>query len=292
MRSNRRRRSIRDIQCKLTRTLLVLALPASTMAAACKGDKPDANANAMTVPAPSRTPTYTYEVVRTYPHDVGSYTEGLLFHEGRFFESTGEVGTSYIRELDLETGRVIRQKDLKGVDSQGSGYFGEGIIIFGDQLIQLTYRSEVAFIYDWKTFEPKGQFKYQGEGWAFTTDTVSLIMSNGSPVIAFRDPKTFEVKRTIEVTDHGVPVKNLNELEWVKGEIWANVWETDQIARINPANGEVTGWIDLAGILDAASRTGKEDVLNGIAYDAKTDRIIVTGKRWPKMFEIKLKKRS
>jgi len=256
------------------------------MAAACSGGKPDTNANAMPVPAANRTPTYTYEVVRTYPHDVASFTEGLLFHEGRLFESTGEKGTSYIREVDIETGRAKRQRNLD------SAYFGEGIIIFGDQLYQLTYQSEIGFIYDWKTFEPKGQFKYQGEGWAFTTDTVSLIMSNGSSVLAFRDPATFEAKRTIEVTDHGVPVSKLNELEWVKGEIWANVWESDQIARINPATGAVTGWIDLAGILPEADRPRRVDVLNGIAYDAKTDRLFVTGKYWPKLFEIKIKQRS
>lgn len=270
----------------------LLGLLLCTTASACTGDKPDTNANAMPAPVGSRTPTYTYEVVRTYPHDTGSFTEGLLFHDGKLFESTGEIGTSYIREVDIETGRSIRQRDLTGNDSQGGGYFGEGIIIFGDNLIQLTYKSEVAFIYDWKTFAPKGQFKYQGEGWAMTTDSVSLIMSNGSAVIAFRDPVTFEAKRTIEVTDHGVPVPKLNELEWVKGEIWANVWETNQIARINPANGQVTGWINLAGIVDAADRHERMDVLNGIAYNVKTDRLFVTGKRWPKMYEIKLKERN
>ncbi|MBC8086644.1 MAG: glutaminyl-peptide cyclotransferase [Phycisphaerae bacterium] len=273
-------------------TVSLFALLLATTASACTGDKPETNANAMPVPAGNRTPTYTYEVVRAFPHDTGSFTEGLLFHEGKLFESTGEIGTSYIREVDLETGRAIRQRDLTGNDSQNSGYFGEGIVIFGENLIQLTYKSEVAFIYDWKTFAPKGQFKYQGEGWAFTTDTVSLIMSNGSAVIAFRDPATFEAKRTIEVTDHGVPVSSINELEWVKGEIWANVWQTDQIARINPANGHVTGWINLAGIVDAADRHGRMDVLNGIAYNATTDRVFVTGKRWSKMYEIKLKERS
>lgn len=274
----------------LTRTLLLPALIATTSAAACKGDEPNTNANAM--PAPSRTPTYTVEVVRTLPHDVGSFTEGLLFHEGRFFESTGEETSSYIRELDLETGRVIRHRDLKGLDARGDSLFGEGIIITGDNLIQLTWKSGVAYIYDWKTFTPKGEFKYDGEGWGMTKDSTSIIMSNGSTIIAFRDPKTFAVTRTIDVNDHGTPVKNLNELELIKGEIWANVYETQQIVRINPANGEVLGWIDLTDILPAEQRTGKEDVLNGIAYDEKNDRIYVTGKYWPKLFEIKLKQRS
>ena len=263
----------------------------STTAAACSGDK--AQANATPAPAAStRTPTYTYEVVRTYPHDVGAFTEGLLFHEGRLFEGSGDTLSSFIREVDLPTGRAIRHRDLKGRDKRGEAYFGEGIIITGDNLIELTWKSEVAFIYDWKTFEPKGQFTYQGEGWAFTSNGDSLIMSNGSSAIVYRDPKTFAITRTITVTDHDVPVPKINELEWVKGEIYANVWESNQIVRIDPATGKVLGWIDLTDILRKEDRTGKEDVLNGIAYDAKTDRLFVTGKFWPKMFEIKLKQRS
>jgi len=264
----------------------------STTAAACSGDKAQAGATPAPV-ARARTPTYTYEVVRSYPHDIGSFTEGLLFHDGRLFESTGQPNASYIREVDLQTGRAIRQRDLKGIDRMtDSGYFGEGIVITGDNIIQLTWRAEVAFIYDWKTFEPKGQFTYQGEGWAFTSNGDSLIMSNGSSAIVYRDPKTFAITRTITVTDHDVPVSKINELEWVKGEIYANVWETNQIVRIDPATGKVLGWIDLSDILSREDRTGKEDVLNGIAYDAKADRLFVTGKFWPKMFEIKLKQRS
>ena len=275
----------------VTRVVSLLALLVGTSAAACSGDK----AQAGTTPGPiasTRTPTYTYEIVRTYPHDVGSFTEGLFFHDGKLFESTGEVGKSYIREVDLQTGRAIRQRDLTGKDKAGNDYFGEGTMIIGDNLYQLTYKSGDAFIYDWKTFEPKGQLKYEGEGWGLTTDGTSIVMSDGTAAIRFRDPKTFAITRSITVTDHDVPVSNINELEWVKGEIFANVWESNQIARIDPATGKVLGWIDLTDILPKSDRTGHEDVLNGIAYDDKTDRLFVTGKYWPKMFEIKLKQRS
>ena len=235
---------------------------------------------------PARTPTYSVEVVNTFPHDRGAFTEGLYFHEGRLFESTGEFGTSNIREVDLATGRVLRKHDLDSL------YFGEGTVIVGDKLYELTWKNQKAFIYDWKTFAPKGEFTYEGEGWALTTDGKSLIMSNGSSVIAWRDPKTFKIEKTLEVNEHGTPVKALNELEWIKGELWANVWQSDQIARIDPVTGNVIGWIDLAGILPAIDRDGNEDVLNGIAYDAAKDRVFVTGKKWPKIFEIKLKRRS
>lgn len=286
------RRIPRPSRATLTTTASLVALLISTTAAACSGDKTQANATPAPATVGTRTPTYTYELVRKYPHDPKAYTEGLLFHEGRFFESTGEIGESNIREVELETGRVIRKHDLVGKDKKGEGYFGEGIIIMGDKMIELTWKSEVAFIYDWKTFEPKGQFTYEGEGWAFTKNADSLIMSNGTSVIVWRDPKTFAATRTVTVTDHGVPVNYLNELEWVKGEIWANVWQSDQIARIDPANGNVLGWIDLKGMLEPADKNGGEDVLNGIAYDEKNDRIFVTGKRWSYLYEIKLKQRS
>ena len=233
-----------------------------------------------------RTPTYSYEVVNSYPHDPTAFTEGLLIHEGRLFESTGEVGKSNIREVELTTGRVLRKHDID------PKYFGEGIIIFGDKLYEMTWTTEKGFIYDWKTFRQTGEFTYKGEGWALTTDGTSLIMDNGTNMLYWRDPKTFAITDSIKVTDHGEPVMKLNELEWIKGEIWANVWQSEQIARIDPKTGVVTGWIDLTGILPSIDRTGKEDVLNGIAYDAVKDRIFVTGKNWSKLYEIKLKKRS
>ncbi|MBL0171562.1 MAG: glutaminyl-peptide cyclotransferase [Gemmatimonadaceae bacterium] len=235
---------------------------------------------------PARTPTYAFEVVATYPHDPGAFTEGLFIHDGRLFESTGEIGTSSIREVDLVSGRVLRKRDLP------KPYFGEGIVIIGDVLYELTWKDGKAFMFDWKTFAPKGEFAYEGEGWALTTDGTSLIMSDGTPTIRWRDPKTFAVQKSLTVTDHGTDVTQLNELEWIKGELWANVWQSDQIARIDPKTGQVVGWIDLSGILPAMDRAGKEDVLNGIAYDAAKDRYFVTGKYWPKLFEIRLKRRS
>ncbi len=236
--------------------------------------------------AAARTPTYGFELVTEHPHDPGAFTQGLQWFDGRLFESTGQVGTSGIREVDLKSGRVIRSREL------APPHFGEGIVILGEKLYQLTWETNKAFVYDWKTFTPTGEFTYEGEGWGLTTDGTSLIMSNGSPILAWRDPKTFAVQKSLEVTDNGTPVKALNELEWVKGEIWANVWQSEQIARIDPATGKVTGWIDLTGILSTLDRTGKEDVMNGIAYDADGDRYFVTGKLWSKLFEIRLKRRS
>lgn len=256
---------------------------------ACGKEAPaaDSAANSATAGAVSpRTPTYGFEVVNSYPHDTGAFTEGLLVHQGKMFESTGEVGKSNIREVDIGSGRVLRKRDLP------EPFFGEGIIIFGDKIIELTWQHERAFVFDVNTFKPAGEFTYDGDGWALTTDGTSLIMSNGSSKLRFRDPKTFAVRDSITVIDNGTEVKSLNELEWVKGEIWANIWQSDQVARIDPKTGKVTGWIDLGGLLPARDRTGKEDVLNGIAYDAVNDRIYVTGKNWPKLFEIKLKRRS
>ena len=282
------RTSFRTIGATITGITAITAMSVTTIAAACSSDKvpPADTATVAAVATGARTPTYSYEIVATYPHDTGAYTEGLLWHEGRLFESTGQPGESNIREVDLKTGRVLRKHDID------AKYFGEGIIIFGDKMFELTWKDQIGFIYDWKTFKQVSAFHYEGQGWALTTDGQSFIMSNGSSVLAFRDPATFKVTSAITVTDHDVPVEKLNELEWIKGEIWANVWESDQIARIDPTNGHVLGWIDLKGILAPADRRGKEDVLNGIAYDDKNDRIFVTGKYWSKLFEIKLKSKN
>jgi glutaminyl-peptide cyclotransferase len=249
---------------------------------AATGEATDSSAAAL----PARTPTYSYEIVATYPHDPKAFTQGLQWHEGKLFESTGEVGSSGIREVELTTGKVLRQQSLEAPN------FGEGIVILGNTLYQITWKNEKAFTYDWKSFTRQSTFGYEGEGWGLTTDGSSLIMSNGTPSIVFRDPRTFVVTKTITVADHGTTVSQLNELEWVKGEIWANVWQSDQVARIDPATGAVTGWIDFSGLLSKMDRTGSEDVLNGIAYDAEKDRLFVTGKLWPMLFEIRLKPRS
>lgn len=257
---------------------------------ACSDGEPSVAADAASGSADAaagmtRTPGYTYEVVAEYPHDTGAFTQGLLWHEGRLFESTGQVGTSGVREVSLASGRVVRQQAL------AEPHFGEGIVIRGSTMYQITWQSGKAFTYDWSSFKRTGEFSYDGEGWGLTTDGRSIIMSNGSHTLIFRDPKTFAAQRAVQVTDRGNQVSQLNELEWVKGEIWANVWQKDSIARIDPATGNVTGWIDLTGLLPQLDRTGKEDVLNGIAYDAATDKIHVTGKLWPKLYEIRVKAR-
>lgn len=271
----------------LLSTLGLLGTAGAFGACGKEGADPAAQAAAGDSSATSaRTPTYTYEVVNVYPHDPDAFTQGLQWHDGRLFESTGQVGSSDIREVELATGRVIRTQPLE------APHFGEGMVILGSQLYQITWTSGKAFSYDPATFRRTGTFSYDGEGWGLTTDGAALVMSNGSSVIIWRDPKTFAGTKSITVTDHGTPVSQLNELEWVKGEIWANVWQSEQIARIDPATGNVLGWIDLAGILPALDRTGKEDVLNGIAYDAEKDRVFVTGKLWPKLYEIRIRQRS
>ena len=234
-------------------------------------------------------PEYTFEVVHSYPHDRTAFTEGLFYLDGFLYESTGIEGASSVRKVRLETGEVVQRHDLP------SAYFGEGIIQWKDRLIQLTYKTEVGFVYNLSTFATERRFEYPGEGWAMTQDGKNIFMSDGTAQIRIWDPETLQELRRITVTDQGQPVPNVNELEWVKGEIYANIWETDRIARIDPATGRVVGWIDLAGLLSPNERlAGPEgtDVLNGIAYDAKGNRLFVTGKRWPKLFEIRLVRRS
>ncbi len=235
------------------------------------------------------TPEYSYEVVHTYPHDRGAFTQGLVYLDGFLYEGTGMEEQSSIRKVKLETGEVIQKRDLSGQ------YFGEGIIIWKDRLLELTWKAETGFIYDLATFAPRSEFHYPGEGWGLTQDGRRIIMSDGSAQLRFWDPDTLKETGRITVTEDGQPVARLNELEWVKGEIYANVWETDRIVRIDPKTGRVVGWIDLTGLLTPADRVDsgplQTDVLNGIAYDAGHDRLFVTGKRWPKLFEIRLVKR-
>ncbi|MET0289048.1 MAG: glutaminyl-peptide cyclotransferase [Pseudoxanthomonas sp.] len=235
--------------------------------------------------ASAEIPVQGVTVVKAYPHDTGAYTEGLFVRDGRLYESTGEIGASSIRRVDLATGKVLQQADTP------APYYGEGIIAAGDRLVQLTWRNRGGFVYDLQTFKPLGVFTYEGEGWALTSDGHTLYMSDGTPTIRKLDPDTLQQTGTIEVTADGKPLKNLNELEWVKGEIWANVWLTSRIARIHPGDGKVVGWIDLAPLVPTPEELTDptNDVANGIAYDAEQDMLYVTGKRWPKLFEIKLK---
>lgn len=262
-------------------------------AVACDSDRRTSGDGAAAAPPTSASPasaggavatgaaTVTATVVRRWPHDPAAFTEGLEYHDGSLLESTGTEGQSYLRLSDLATGRVLRTVPLD------KAYFGEGSTIFGGKAYQLTWKSQKGFIYDAATFRPLGTFTYAGEGWGLTHDSTSLIMSNGTSELHYLDPKTLKVTRTLPVTDNGRPVDKLNELEIVKGQIYANVWTTDQIARIDPQTGRVTGWIDLTGLLAASERQPPVDVLNGIAYDAKGDRLFVTGKYWPAIFEVR-----
>jgi glutaminyl-peptide cyclotransferase len=226
-------------------------------------------------------PTFTYRIVRVYPHDPAAFTQGLQYVDGVFYEGTGLNGKSSIRKVALDSGKVLQQRAVP------AEHFGEGITVFKNDLFELTWQTHVAFVYDKNTFEPKKRFSYPGEGWGLTTDGSSLIMSDGSDELRVLDPVTFAEKRRIKVAAAGQPLRNLNELEVVKNEIFANVWQTDFIARIAPDSGKVTGYIDLRGLLTPAERANA-DVLNGIAYDAAHDRLFVTGKLWPKLFEIQI----
>lgn len=228
-------------------------------------------------------PTYGYRVVRVYPHDTSAYTEGLFYKDGYLYESTGEKGASSVRKVQLETGKVLQRHEVP------AQYFGEGIIDWKDQLLQLTWQSGTGFVYGLDDFKLRRTFSYPGEGWALTRDSKRIYMSDGSAVLRILDPDTLTAVGSIMVTADGVPVTNLNELEWVDGEIYANVWLTNRIARIDPASGHVVGWIDLTGLFDISTLpTPDNDVLNGIAWDAQHKRLFVTGKHWPKLFEIKL----
>jgi len=230
---------------------------------------------------------YGFEIVNTYPHDTNAYTQGLLYLDGYLYESTGLNGQSNVRKVDLETGDVLKRQPLP------RRYFGEGLVNWGDQLIYLTWRSQTAFVLDRETFRIKRRFNYRGEGWGITQNGEQLIMSNGSDTIRFYDPETFDEIKSIKVTDQSQSIRNINELEWVKGEIFANVWQSNTILRIDPDTGKVIGKVDMTAILPPeAHASPRDNVLNGIAYDAGGDRLFVTGKRWSKLFEIKLSELS
>jgi glutamine cyclotransferase len=226
-------------------------------------------------------PIYTYEVVNTFPHDPEAFTEGLVFENGIMYEGTGLNGESSIRKVDLETGKILQ------IIKMPDQYYGEGITIYKDKIIQLTLDSQKGFIYDRNTLELLREFPYTGEGWGVTHDDAHLIMSDGTATLRLLDPVTFKTTGETEVRENGKPVAMLNELEYINGEIYANVWLTNRIAVIDPKDGGVLRWIDLTGLLDRQKYGNTPDVLNGIAYDEKTGRLFLTGKLWPVLFEIK-----
>lgn len=240
------------------------------------------------VPAAAQAiPEFTFRVVRTYPHDPQAFTQGLFFRDGFLYESTGLKGRSSIRKLRLETGEVLQEAKLP------AEVFGEGISDWGDRLIALTWQEQTGFVLDLKSFKVLRTFRYPGEGWGLTRSSRELIMSDGTSELRLLDPLTQRELRRLRVTAAGRPVDRLNELEWVNGQVFANIWQTDRIARIDPATGHVVGWIDLTGLLPASERAaGAVDVLNGIAYDPAAERLVVTGKLWPKLFEIQLVRKA
>jgi glutamine cyclotransferase len=244
---------------------------------------PNANVNASRGNA--AVPVYGYEVVNTFPHDPDAFTQGLIIHDGALVESTGLERHSTLRRVELQTGKVLQKVDVP------RDFFAEGMTLFNGKIYQLTWKGEKGFIYDPQTFEKTGEFTYTGEGWGLTHDADSLILSDGSNKLRFIDPNTYQVKRSIDVTDRGRPIEELNELEYVKDEIYANVWHDNRVARIDPQTGRVKAWIDFAGLLKAGETTSGEAVLNGLAYDEAGDRLFVTGKLWPKLFEVRLKQK-
>ncbi len=280
---------------------MLLTLAFSVLSFSCQSGTPqrgangtnansESNVNSNTQTGASNTsvsqdvPAYGFQVVNTWPHDRAAFTQGLIFHDGVFLESAGQYGQSTLRRVELNTGKVLKKIDVP------PQFFAEGMTLFKGKIYQLTWQAKKGFIYDPETFQKQGEFHYDGEGWGLTHDGEFLILSDGTNQLRFLDPTTFEVKRTINVTMRGQPVRELNELEYIKGEIYANIWHTDRIVRIDPQSGRIVGWIDLTNLLPDAERGDDEAVLNGIAYDEAGDRLFVTGKLWPKIFEIRLKK--
>ncbi len=231
---------------------------------------------------------YTYEIVKTYPHDPNAFTQGLVYYDNNLYEGTGLSGVSTLRYVDLVTGIVLRQRDI-GKAATGN-YFGEGVTIFNDVVYQLTWTSHIGFKYNKDTFDSLGNFSYSTQGWGLTHDSTYLIMSDGTDSIMFINPENFSVIKVIHVSDSNGPVVRLNELEYINNKIYANVWLSNRIAIISPSDGRVTGWIDLTSLEDMVDSMSVPyiDALNGIAYDKDNDRLFVTGKYWPSLFEINL----
>ena len=256
----------------------VVAVVVTTFLLVASRKEPSAAAN---VQQPAR---YGYRLVHAFPHDPQAFTQGLIFRDGFLYESTGLEGKSSLRKVRLETGEVVEQRSID------SKYFAEGLADFGDRLFQLTWRSGVGFVYSLADFKPQRTFSYQGEGWGLASDAKRLILSDGTATLRLIDPDSLRETGRLQVTEEGRPISNLNELEVVKGQIFANVWQSDQIVIIEPSDGRVAGRIDLTGLLPFEDRPGV-DVLNGIAWDRARDRLFVTGKWWPKLFEIQLVRR-
>ena len=267
------------------RALLVLALALASLQ--CNGGA-GANHPANTSNTAANAPpvNYGYQVVHILPHDPGAFTQGLIFAGGFLYESTGQEGRSSLRHVELQTGKVLKKVDVP------EPFFAEGITLLNGKIYQLTWQHGIGFIYDAQKMEPIGRFDYTGEGWGLTNDGRSLIISDGSNRLKFIDPDSFRVTKTIAVLDGNRPVNQLNELEYVNGEIYANIWHDQRIATIDPQTGRVTGWIDLTGLLPPGDVDDPEAVLNGIAYDQAGKRLFVTGKLWPRLFEIQIKPKS
>jgi glutamine cyclotransferase len=241
------------------------------------------DASVPTISADVQTPmNYTYQVVNTFPHDPDAFTQGLIYDKGIMYEGTGLFGQSTLRKVDFKTGTVLKFHKL------AAEYFGEGLTLWNGKLIQLTWTNQVGFVYDQTSFDLIQTFNYPTEGWGITHDDKKLIMSDGTANLYFLDPDSLSEIGRVRVTEKGAPVERLNELEYIKGFVYANIWQTDRIAIINPSTGQIVGWVDLSGLMKPEFRTNGMDVLNGIAYDAEHDRLFITGKKWSKLFEIKL----
>ena len=291
--STRRRREKPDAKSKRSRVAiaiaaLVVATSAALLIFALMRSGSESQSNGKTVTKPTTTSDerarqVSYEVVNSYAHDSTSFTQGLLWHDGGFYESTGQYGQSKLRRLEFPSGKVLKEISLT------PELFGEGLAFVDGRLFQLTWKSHRGFVYDLNTFRLLQEFSYDTEGWGLTYDGKNLILSDGSSDLFYLDPQTFKPVRKLAVRMNGQPIRELNELEFIDGEIWANVWQTDLILRIDPSTGQVTSFLDLKGILAPSDKTGREDVLNGIAYDSEHKRIFVTGKLWPRIFEIRVR---
>lgn len=267
----------------ILKTRLILVLGLSLSCFQCQADTNN-DQPPRTNPQNVIVPKHGYQIVNIWPHDSNAFTQGLILVDGTLLESTGQEGSSSLRRVELETGKILKKVDVP------LPYFAEGIAVLNGKVYQLTWQHQLGFIYDLQSLERVGEFTYPGEGWGLTTDGQSLIVSDGSSRLKYLDPSSFRVTKTITVVDGLTPVNNLNELEFVQGEIYANVWHDERVAVIDPQSGRVKEWIDLTGLIPEGELEDEEAVLNGIAYDEANNKLFVTGKLWPRLFEIKVKR--